>query len=192
MTKHDDFSCNFRYTTTFFAFPKPLSDTVNEQDEYVFTSPKGAGWMWIMCLLPLFGWVVTLWLIFTHERVTCFNYKKTLDWIDQHGGHAMVDMGGGAVARLKRLAQVRKAATDMKTRREVAAEAPAENESCIDVLKRRLQYLHCCECICHRDQETTFDSRVDRECEIEGGSVPESDNNQSKAQTKSTVTKGAA
>jgi hypothetical protein len=51
--------------------------TIDEQDEFVWTG-KGVVEMWLLCIPPLFGWVVVAWLIFTHERVTCFNYHKVL------------------------------------------------------------------------------------------------------------------
>ena len=49
--------------------------------------------MWAMTALPLFGWAVTLWLIFTHERVTCFNYHAVLAWLDSHELHHEDDDG---------------------------------------------------------------------------------------------------
>lgn len=43
-------------------------------------SGHGAEVMWLMCIPPLVGWFGLAWIICTHERVTCFNYKRLLDW----------------------------------------------------------------------------------------------------------------
>jgi len=32
-------------------------------------------------------WVTLAYLIFSHERVTCFNYHKVIAWFDTHGDH---------------------------------------------------------------------------------------------------------
>jgi len=64
--------------------------TLDEQDEFVWTG-RGVVEMWLLCIPPLFGWVVVAWLIFTHERVTCFNYHKVLDWFEKHGDDAELD-----------------------------------------------------------------------------------------------------
>ena len=57
--------------------------TINEQNAYVFNG-NGAEFMWLMCIPPLVGWFGLAWIICTHERVTCFNYKKLLDWAALH------------------------------------------------------------------------------------------------------------
>jgi hypothetical protein len=48
-------------------------------------SGHGAEYMWLMCIPPLVGWFGLAWIICTHERVTCFNYKKLLAWVDVNG-----------------------------------------------------------------------------------------------------------
>ena len=81
----------------------------------------------------------------------------------------------GAVARMKRLAEVKQAAADMKARRDAAGEAPTEHETFCETLARRLQYFHCCErapC-CHKHVETHFEpdalSEAIKESEGDGG-----------------------
>jgi hypothetical protein len=61
-----------------------LRYTINEENVYVF-SGHGAEYMWLLCIPPLVGWFGLAWIICTHERVTCFNYKKLLAWVDVHG-----------------------------------------------------------------------------------------------------------
>lgn len=53
--------------------------TIDEDNNYVFTT-EGAAKMWAMCIPVVLAWVAIFWLIFTHERVTCFNYGKVLAW----------------------------------------------------------------------------------------------------------------
>lgn len=60
--------------------------TMDEKDEFVFSGTPAIK-MWLMCIPPLFGWVVVAWLIFTHERVHCLNYHKVTAWFDKHGDH---------------------------------------------------------------------------------------------------------
>ena len=64
-----------------------LRYTINEENVYVF-SGKGAEYMWLMCIPPLVGWFGLAWIICTHERVTCFNYKKLLVWAEAHRNDA--------------------------------------------------------------------------------------------------------
>lgn len=56
---------------------------MDEDNAYVFTG-NGAEYMWLMCIPPLVGWFGLAWIICTHERVTCFNYKKLLVWAETH------------------------------------------------------------------------------------------------------------
>ena len=90
----------------------------------IMSSKEGAQYMWAMCALPLFGWAVTLWLIFTHERVTCFNYKSVIKWMDKnaHLHHDDQEAAAGAAAAHVgakgggRLAHLRAAAHRMRER----------------------------------------------------------------------------
>ena len=43
--------------------------------------------MWLFCIPPLVGWIVVAWLVFTHEKVTCFNYHRVINWFNIHGEH---------------------------------------------------------------------------------------------------------
>ena len=59
--------------------------TIDENNAYIFNTP-GATRMWLMCIPPVVAWVGLAWLVFTHEKVTCFNYHKVIEWHDMHGG----------------------------------------------------------------------------------------------------------
>jgi lambda repressor-like predicted transcriptional regulator len=60
------------------------SYTIDENENYVF-SGKGVAGMWWLCLLPLFGWCVVAYLIFSHDHVTMFNFDEVLTWFNEHG-----------------------------------------------------------------------------------------------------------
>ena len=117
--------------------------------------------MWAMTALPLFGWAVTLWLIFTHERVTCFNYHAVLAWLDSHELHHEDDDGaeaggaahqGGHGLRIRgRLRHIRAVAQNMRDRQRAAMAASPDGETCGERLWRRAKgFFNCCECICFR------------------------------------------
>ena len=57
--------------------------TVDEQDAYVYVA-DGAWLMWMMCLIPVGAWVVFWWLVFTHEKVHCLNYRDVVSYLDKH------------------------------------------------------------------------------------------------------------
>ena len=40
--------------------------------------------MWLMCAIPVGAWVVFWWLVFTHEKVHCLNYRDVAHYLDNH------------------------------------------------------------------------------------------------------------
>lgn len=57
--------------------------TIDEEDNYVYVA-RGAWLMWLMCAIPVGAWVVFWWLVFTHEKVHCLNYRDVAHYLDKH------------------------------------------------------------------------------------------------------------
>mmetsp|Transcript_44814 Transcript_44814/g.90531 ORF Transcript_44814/g.90531 Transcript_44814/m.90531 type:complete len:736 (-) Transcript_44814:264-2471(-) len=56
--------------------------TIDEFNNYVFTE-NGAGYMWLMCIPPVLGWIGIAFIVFTYEKVTCFNAHRVLAWSER-------------------------------------------------------------------------------------------------------------
>ena len=51
----------------------------------IYIYGKGAWLLYVMCLIPIFA-ILTFWyLVFTHEKVHCFNRKNVMAMISQTG-----------------------------------------------------------------------------------------------------------
>ena len=47
--------------------------------------------MWLMCLIPITAGFCFLYLIFTHEKVTCLNYQDVRQFLERHREHVADD-----------------------------------------------------------------------------------------------------
>jgi len=62
---------------------------VTEENAYTFAGPALKMWLW--CIPPLLGWTGLAWVVFTHEKVTCFNYERVLRWYEEHAVNPFED-----------------------------------------------------------------------------------------------------
>ena len=72
--------------------------TTGERDEYIYVA-DGAWLLYVMCLIPIFA-ILTFWyLVFTHEKVHCFNRKNVMAMISQTGEVVGTTQGAGVLQR---------------------------------------------------------------------------------------------
>jgi hypothetical protein len=98
--------------------------TTGERDEYIYVA-DGAWLLYVMCLIPIFA-ILTFWyLVFTHEKVHCFNRKNVMAMISQTGEESS--------ERLKALVSSKRCCVCLAKKEHVVAPASAPAAAADDV-----------------------------------------------------------
>ena len=116
--------------------------TLDENNNFVFETP-GAKTLWFLCALPVFSWAVLIYLLCSHEKIHCLNFRAILHHFETHHEESGIS---GDFQSHEALADLRSSALHLHEIFSCCAETLAESPQRglhkveLDALERRLNY----------------------------------------------------